>query len=92
MAALDQAPPATPPFTVHASFASRTDYKLLRLLQREVEKAGGVFTGGHIANADTWKEVWGGKCGNSDRVVVVYNKDYRKFLSAAIVWEHGQIY
>ena len=35
--------------------------------------------------------MWGGKCWDSDRVVVVYNKEYRKFLSAAIVWEHGKI-
>ena len=36
--------------------------------------------------------MWGKKCHGSDRVVVVYNKEYRKFLSAAIVWEHGEIY
>ena len=80
------------PFAVHASFASRTDYNLLRLLQREVEAAGGVFTGGHVANADTWQPVWGDKCLIADRIVVFFTEEYRKYYTSALEWEHGEIH
>ena len=79
-------------FFAHASFASRTDHRLLRLLQEKVEEAGGVFTGGHIADANSWKYVWGEKCKDADRVIVCLTEEYYKYYTPALEWEHGEIF
>ena len=57
-----------------------------------VEDMGGVFTGGHIANAQTWKETWSGKHKKADRVIIFVTPEYYKYFTAALGFEHGRIY
>ena len=57
-----------------------------------VEDMGGVFTGGHIANAQTWKETWSGKHKAADRVIIFVTPEYYKYFTAALGFEHGRIH
>ena len=57
-----------------------------------VEDMGGVFTGGHIANAQTWKETWSGKHKAADRIIIFVTPEYYKYFTAALKFEHGRIY
>ena len=57
-----------------------------------VEDMGGVFTGGHIANAQTWKETWSGKHEVADRVIIFVTPEYYQYFTAALKFEHDCIY
>ena len=80
------------PWFAHASFASRTPKKLLQFVRERVEEMGGIFTGGHIADAVTWKATWAGKLQDADRVFIFVSKEYYEYFSAPLKFEHDCIY
>ena len=80
--------PGYKPYTMHASFSTRTRKEVFDVVVALIESWGGDFTGGHIANAANWFEVWEGKMRDADRVIVFFDEFYKARFTGPLLREY----